>query len=51
MTRKYLLYTGLGLVVGDSERDLSFAAHGSDGRAVTELRGTIIVPDQSDVIR
>lgn len=37
--------TWLDLVVGDSTRDLSFVAHGPDGRAVTELRGAVTVPD------
>ena len=37
--------TWLDLVVGDSARDLSFVARGPDGRAVTELRGAITVPD------
>jgi len=33
--------TSLDLMVGDSSRDLSFVAHGPDGRVVTELRGAI----------
>jgi len=37
--------TWLDLVVGDSTRDLSFVAHGPDGRTVTELRGAVSVPD------
>ena len=37
----------LDLVAGDSTRDLSFVAHGPDGRAVTELRGSITMPDGS----
>lgn len=37
--------TWLDLVVGGSARDLSFVAHGPDGRPVTELRGAITVPD------
>lgn len=37
--------TWLDLVVGDSTRDLSFVAHGPDGRTVTELRGSVTVPD------
>jgi hypothetical protein len=37
--------TWLDLVVGDTTRDLSFVAHGPDGRAVTELRGAVTVPD------
>ncbi|HKN66037.1 MAG TPA: hypothetical protein VJW73_07155 [Gemmatimonadaceae bacterium] len=41
--------TWLDLVVGDGPRDLSFVAHGPDGRAVTELRGAITVPDASIV--
>lgn len=41
--------TWLDLVVGDSTRDLSFVALGPDGRAVTELRGSVIVPDRSMV--
>ena len=41
--------TWLDLVVGDSTRDLSFVARGPDGRAVTELRGAITVPDGSIV--
>lgn len=39
----------LDLVVGDSTRDLSFVAHGPDGRAVTELRGAITVSDRAVV--
>jgi len=39
----------LDLVVGDSTRDLSFVAHGPNGRAVTELRGAVIIPDKSVV--
>jgi len=39
--------TWLDLVVGDSTRDLSFVAHGPDGRAVTELRGAVTLPDGS----
>lgn len=41
--------TWLDLVVGDSTRDLSFVAHGPDGRAVTELRGSVLVSDTSIV--
>ena len=41
--------TWLDLVVGDSSRDLSFVAHGPDGRVVTELRGAITVRDGSIV--
>ena len=41
--------TWLDLIVGDSTRDLAFVAHGPDGRAVTELRGAITVPDKSIV--
>ncbi len=41
--------TWLDLIVGDSTRDLSFVAHGPDGRAVTELRGAVTVPDGSIV--
>jgi|SRR6185312_663715 len=41
--------TWLELVVGDSARELSFVAHGPDGRAVTELRGAITVPSRSIV--
>jgi hypothetical protein len=39
----------LDLMVGDSSRDLSFVAHGPDGRAVTELRGAISVGNGSIV--
>src|SRR5262249_22418935 len=41
--------TWADLVVGDSAQDLSFVAHGPDGRAVTELRGTVIVENASIV--
>ena len=41
--------TWLDLVVGDSTRDLSFVAHGPNGRVVTELRGAVIIPDTSMV--
>ena len=41
--------TWLDLVVGDKARDLTFVAHGPDGRAVTELRGAVTVPDGSIV--
>ena len=41
--------TWLDLVLGDSTRDLSFVAHGPDGRAVTELRGAVTVPDAAIV--
>jgi hypothetical protein len=37
------------LLVGDSARDLSFVAHGPDGRAETELRGAISIGDASVV--
>lgn len=37
--------TWLDLVAGDSARDLTFVAHGPDGRPVTELRGAVIVED------
>jgi hypothetical protein len=39
----------LGLVQGDSTRDLSFVARGPDGHRVTELRGAITVQDRSVV--
>ena len=39
----------LDLIVGDSSRDLSFVAHGPDGRTVTELRGAVTVGDGSVV--
>jgi hypothetical protein len=39
----------LDLMVGDSTRDLSFVAHGPDGRVVTELRGAISVGNGSVV--
>jgi hypothetical protein len=41
--------TWLDLVVGDSTRDLSFVAHGPDGRAVAELRGGVAVDNASIV--
>jgi hypothetical protein len=37
----------LDFVVGDTPRDLSFTAHGVDGRPVTELRGSISLLDGS----
>lgn len=37
------------LMVGDSTRDLTFVAHGPDGRAVTELRGTVRVENSAIV--
>ena len=39
----------IDLVVGDSARDLSFVAHGPDGRVVTDLRGAVSVPDAAIV--
>jgi hypothetical protein len=41
--------TWADLVVGDSAQDLSFVAHGPDGRTVTELRGTVVVENSSIV--
>jgi hypothetical protein len=41
--------TWLDLVAGDSARDLAFTARGPDGRVVTELRGSINVPNASIV--
>lgn len=41
--------TWLDMMVGDSTRDLSFVAHGPDGRAVTELRGSVIIHNKSIV--
>ena len=41
--------TWLDLVVGDSTRDLSFVAHGPDGRPVTELRGSVTLANPSIV--
>jgi hypothetical protein len=42
--------TWLDLMVGDSSRDLSFVAHGPDGRVVTELRGAVTVRGGSIVV-
>lgn len=39
----------LDLVVGDSARSLPFAVYAPDGRPVTELRGTLTVPNASVV--
>jgi hypothetical protein len=41
--------TWLDLISDDSTRDLTFVAHGPDGRAVTELRGAVTVEDGSIV--
>jgi hypothetical protein len=41
--------TWLDLILGDSARDLPFVAHGPGGYVVTELRGSITVPNGSIV--